>query len=114
MLREIRLLRESFDISTASIRLPDRPSQQMSPDERAEADATFYVTRAGIRGAIAALLAEFVPLGSHNCPYDRSSRPDASGWYDLDHLVRALRAEFRRVTVLPSPPKCGELLLCER
>jgi hypothetical protein len=61
-----------------------------------------------------ALLVEFIPLESERCPYDRNSRPDANSWYDLDHFIRALRAEFRSVSVLPSPPKSRRLLLCER
>jgi hypothetical protein len=61
-----------------------------------------------------ALLVEFVRLDSPGCPYDRSSRPDANGWYDLDHLIGALRAEFRSVTVLQSLPKLRRLLLRER
>jgi hypothetical protein len=60
------------------------------------------------------LLVEFVPFESEDCPYDRSSRPDANSWYDLDHFVRALRAEFRKVTVLPNPPNARRLLLCEK
>jgi hypothetical protein len=61
-----------------------------------------------------ALLVEFVPLDSEDCPYDRNSRPDANGWYDLDHFIRALRPEFRSLSVLPNPPKARRLLLCER
>jgi hypothetical protein len=61
-----------------------------------------------------ALLVEFVPLDSEGCPYDRNSRPDANSWYDLDHFICALRAEFRSVSVVPNPPKARRLLLCER
>jgi hypothetical protein len=61
-----------------------------------------------------ALLVEFVPLDSEGCRYNRNSRPDANGWYDLDHFILALRAEFRSVSVLPRPPKSRRLLLCER
>src|SRR5580693_1049288 len=60
------------------------------------------------------LLVEFVPLDSQDCPYDLNSRPDANSWYDLDHFICALRAEFRSVSMLPSPPKSRRLLLCER
>ena len=61
-----------------------------------------------------ALLVEFIPYDSDGCPYDRSSRPDAVSWYDVDHFVRALRHEFRSVSVLPSPPRARRLLLCEK
>jgi hypothetical protein len=61
-----------------------------------------------------ALLVEFVPLDSEGCPYNRNSRPDANSWYDLDHFIRALRAEFRSVSVLPNPPNSRRFLLCER
>jgi hypothetical protein len=66
-----------------------------------------------------ALLVEFVPFESDGSlydtnPYYRDSRPDAVGWYDMDHFVRVLRREFRRVSALPSPPKSRRLLLCER
>jgi glycosyltransferase involved in cell wall biosynthesis len=55
ILREIRLLRDHFDIFTASIRAPDRPLDQLSPEELDEAKRTFYVKPAGAGAAVAAL-----------------------------------------------------------
>jgi colanic acid/amylovoran biosynthesis glycosyltransferase len=55
ILREVRLLRERFEIHTASIRAPDRPFEQLSPEERDEAKRTYYVKPSGARGAIRAV-----------------------------------------------------------
>ena len=52
ILREIRLLREHFEIYTVSVRSPDRPAAELSAEERDEANRTYYV-KAG--GAVAAL-----------------------------------------------------------
>ena len=55
ILREVQRLRAAnFEIHTASINLPDRAAGAMTVEEQDEADATFYVKREGIRGAIAA------------------------------------------------------------
>ncbi len=49
ILREvIALRRKGFEIRVASINPPDRPPEGMTAEERAEADATFYVKRAGL------------------------------------------------------------------
>jgi hypothetical protein len=61
-----------------------------------------------------ALLVEFAPFDSEGSPYDRNRRPEAVGWYNLDHFVRALRKQFRSVSILPSPPRSRKLLLCEK
>ncbi len=53
----MRLLREQFDIYTASVRGPDRPSEQLSLEEREEAKRTYYINPAGAANACAALAA---------------------------------------------------------
>jgi colanic acid/amylovoran biosynthesis glycosyltransferase len=55
ILREVRLLRQHFEISTISVRAPDRPAEQLTAEERAEAEATYYVNPAGPAAALAAL-----------------------------------------------------------
>jgi colanic acid/amylovoran biosynthesis glycosyltransferase len=55
ILREIRELRKSLDLRTASIRSPDRPLDQLSEEERNEASITYYIKPQGIGGALAAL-----------------------------------------------------------
>jgi glycosyltransferase involved in cell wall biosynthesis len=55
ILQEVRLLRQHFDIYTASVRGPDRPSAQLSEEERDEVKRTFYVNPAGAPAAFAAL-----------------------------------------------------------
>jgi glycosyltransferase involved in cell wall biosynthesis len=57
ILQEIRLLREEFNICTASVRAPDRPFEQLSPDEREEAKRTYYIKPAGAGSAFMALAA---------------------------------------------------------
>jgi len=53
LLRELRGLREpGWDIPTVSIRLPDRPTAEMSAAEREEAERTFYVLRDGLGGLV--------------------------------------------------------------
>src|ERR1044071_6277651 len=56
ILNEIRQLRRWLDISTASIRDPDRPTEKLTEEERDEAARTFYVKRQGVAGAAKALL----------------------------------------------------------
>jgi colanic acid/amylovoran biosynthesis glycosyltransferase len=60
ILREVRLLRDRFEIHTASIRAPDRPLEQLSQEERDEAKQTYYVKPSGVTGAIGALAATLV------------------------------------------------------
>ena len=55
ILRELRLLREKFEIHTVSIRAPDRPVEQLSAEERDEMQRTFYVKPSGAAGAMRAL-----------------------------------------------------------
>lgn len=55
ILREVLQLRErGFDIAVASINAPDREVEDMTADERGEAERTYYVKRHGIAGALAA------------------------------------------------------------
>lgn len=60
ILREVRLLREQFDIYTASVRGPDRPFEQLSLEEREEAKRTYYIKPAGAGSAFMALVAALV------------------------------------------------------
>ena len=66
ILREIQQLRQ-FDVSivVASINLPDRPLDQLTPLEKEEAEHTFYVKSQGILKAGIALIQTlfFKPLG---------------------------------------------------
>lgn len=55
ILREVRLLRTNLEIYTASVREPDRPSSELSEEERDESGRTFYVKRAGAFGMWKAL-----------------------------------------------------------
>jgi colanic acid/amylovoran biosynthesis glycosyltransferase len=55
ILREIRELRKSLDLRTASMRAPDRPPDKLSVEERDEASITYYIKPQGIGGALAAL-----------------------------------------------------------
>ena len=57
LLREVRELRERFEVFTASVRDPDRPSDKLTPEESDEVARTYYVKQHGIRGALAAHLA---------------------------------------------------------
>lgn len=57
ILREVRHLRERLDILTASIRSPDRPTEQLAPEEKEEADRTFYVKAQGFDGIFSAFIA---------------------------------------------------------
>ena len=60
ILREVLQLRErGFDIEVASINSPDRDVDDMTSDERQEAEATYYVKRHGVVGAIVAHLWAF-------------------------------------------------------
>lgn len=55
ILREINELRSrGFEIQVASVNSPDRPLEQLTASERAQAESTFYVKPAGVRGALAA------------------------------------------------------------
>jgi glycosyltransferase involved in cell wall biosynthesis len=56
ILREIRELRKSLDLRTASIRPPDRLRDRLSEEERDEASITYYIKPQGIGGALAALI----------------------------------------------------------
>ncbi|NJD33531.1 MAG: glycosyltransferase family 4 protein [Betaproteobacteria bacterium] len=57
ILREVLQLRaRGFDIDVASINSPDRDVSDMTPDERQEAEATYYVKLHSVVGAIAAHL----------------------------------------------------------
>ncbi len=66
ILREIRQLRRSFDVHTASVRSPDRPLEKLSPEERDEESRTYYVKADGLKGAIRAHLSACV---SHPAAY---------------------------------------------
>src|SRR5262249_12363222 len=44
-----------FDLRVASISAPDRDLPEMTPEEREEAAATFYVKRVGVAGVVAAV-----------------------------------------------------------
>jgi colanic acid/amylovoran biosynthesis glycosyltransferase len=55
VLREVILLRAlGFRIETASINLPDRKPEHLTPQEREEADRTYCIKRHGIPGALLA------------------------------------------------------------
>src|SRR5579872_1149579 len=60
ILRDVRYLRATFDIQMASVRPPDRPLDQLSPEERDEAERTYYIKSQGAGGAAAALVSAFV------------------------------------------------------
>src|SRR5258706_7492768 len=60
IMNEIRELRKAFVLRTASIRAPDRPVNQLAPEERDEASRTYYIKPQGIRGALPALIASLV------------------------------------------------------
>jgi len=66
ILREVRYLRTRFDIYTASVRAPDRPAEKLAPEEKEEAERTFYVNPQGFGGAMSALLASLItrPAGT--------------------------------------------------
>ncbi len=58
ILREVLQLRaQGFELHVASINSPDRPSDRLTAEERAEAEATWYVKAAGAAGALRAHLA---------------------------------------------------------
>jgi colanic acid/amylovoran biosynthesis glycosyltransferase len=59
ILREVRLLRKHIEIYTISVRAPDRPTEQLSPEERDEAKRTYYVNPAGAGAALKALIHTF-------------------------------------------------------
>jgi colanic acid/amylovoran biosynthesis glycosyltransferase len=85
ILREIKQLHSSnFEICTASINSPDCSLESMTVEERDEANATFYVKRAGIRGALRAQLALLA----------RSPRAYFSG---LIFALRLAGTDFRRL-----------------
>lgn len=56
LLREVRELRKQFEVYTASIRKPDRPSEKLTEDEKDEAARTYFVKPEGIGGALQAHL----------------------------------------------------------
>jgi colanic acid/amylovoran biosynthesis glycosyltransferase len=56
ILREVLGLRAlGLRIEVASVNLPDRRMEQMTPDERAEAETVYGLKQHGVRGALAAL-----------------------------------------------------------
>jgi glycosyltransferase involved in cell wall biosynthesis len=57
ILREIRELRKQLELRTASIRGPDRPLEQLSAEERDEANRTYFVKTQGFAGALTAAMA---------------------------------------------------------
>jgi glycosyltransferase involved in cell wall biosynthesis len=57
ILREVRHLREHFEVYTASMRGPDRPVEKLTEEERDEAQRTYFVNPHGVRGALAAHIA---------------------------------------------------------
>ncbi|MDX2034422.1 MAG: glycosyltransferase family 4 protein [Blastocatellia bacterium] len=58
ILREVLQLRaQGFELHVASINSPDRPAEQLTAEERAEAEATWYVKAHGATGALTAHLA---------------------------------------------------------
>ena len=58
ILREVAELRRlGFTIRTASVNPPDRPPEGLTADEQAEALGTWYLKRAGVGGALLALVA---------------------------------------------------------
>lgn len=59
ILREVRLLREHCEVYTVSVRAPDRPFDQLSAEERDEAQRTYYVKPAGVFAALTALASVF-------------------------------------------------------
>lgn len=54
------MLREQFEIHTVSMRAPDRPLDELSDEERDEAQRTFYVNPAGPTAALTALASTLV------------------------------------------------------
>ncbi|MCU1263656.1 MAG: glycosyl transferase, group 1 family protein, partial [Bryobacterales bacterium] len=55
VLREIRGLRSlGMDVRVASVLPPDRPSESLSPEEREEANSTYYIKSKGIRALVLA------------------------------------------------------------
>jgi putative ubiquitin-RnfH superfamily antitoxin RatB of RatAB toxin-antitoxin module len=57
VLREVLALRElGFRVETASINMPDRPADRLTPIEADEAKRTYYVKQHGLSGATAAKL----------------------------------------------------------
>jgi len=57
ILREVRSLRRrGFEIHTASINRPDRPASQLTAEERAEAETTYYIKSAGAPAVAVAVL----------------------------------------------------------
>ena len=59
-LSEVQALRESFDVYTASIRPPDRPYRELSPEEREESHRTYYIKPAGAAAMLKALAKSFL------------------------------------------------------
>jgi glycosyltransferase involved in cell wall biosynthesis len=56
LLREVRELRQPFDVYTASIRDPDRPPERLTAEEKDEAARTYFVKRHRVGGALQAHL----------------------------------------------------------
>ena len=61
ILRQIRGLRRlGFDVRVASVSGPDRPIELLTPEEREEQRATFYIKPAGVAAALGANLRVFL------------------------------------------------------
>jgi colanic acid/amylovoran biosynthesis glycosyltransferase len=68
ILREvIELRRSGIEIEAASINNLDRPVAQLTAEERAEADRTFFVKKAGATGAISACMHVFFNMPFRFC-----------------------------------------------
>jgi glycosyltransferase involved in cell wall biosynthesis len=52
--REVRELRKYFDVYTASVRAPDRPTEELSDEEKDEVARTYFVKPQGMAGALQA------------------------------------------------------------
>ena len=85
ILREVRGLRaRGIAVSVASINDPDRPADRLTDEERDEAAATFYVKRAGWRGALGAL--------------GWAARRPRAAWSALRYALHLGGSDLRRVT----------------
>ena len=96
ILREVLQLRaQGFELHVASINSPDRPTGQLTVDERTEAEATYYVKAHGAGGALGAHLAT---LGSRPLAWLRGlvfalrlGGTDLKAWaYGLFYFVEAV------------------------
>jgi len=61
IMREVSSLRQArFEVCVASINPPDRPTGQLTVQERREAETTFYIKQQGVRGAAYAHLSHAI------------------------------------------------------